>query len=267
MAHAKLVGPAPGEAVVDYAALVDELFWSVRPDQARKNLPGLVKLIPRLLAGLRQGLHQIDYPQEATEQFFDELIFLHEKCMDVDGTGVTRSRRPATKPVLSRPMGMDAMESVPTWLAPEEARDSGFMDDFGSPSATEAASDFAATEPMSMPMGLMAEAPREVPDLVEQLKVGSWVEMLTADQWVQAQLTWASPQGTLFLFNGLHGSTHSMTRRLLDRLCRDNHLRLSEPASVVDQALDAVTKVAMRNSVFMDIQDETDVSPKAKPRG
>jgi hypothetical protein len=92
---------------------------------------------------------------------------------------------------------------------------------------------------------------------VGQLQVGTWVELLVSDQWIQAQLTWASPQGTLFLFTGKLGSTHSMTRRLLDRLCQEKLLRLITPSSAVDQALDAVTKVAMRNSVFMDIKDES----------
>jgi hypothetical protein len=91
------------------------------------------------------------------------------------------------------------------------------------------------------------------------LQVGTWVELFAAGDWVQAQLTWASPQGTLFLFTGLHGSTHSMTRRLLDRLCQENQLRVSTVAadSVVDQALNAVAEVAMRNSIYMDIQDES----------
>jgi hypothetical protein len=253
MAQARLVKPAPGEPVVDYAALVEDLFWSVRPDQTRNNLPALVRLIPVLLGGLRQGLRQIDFPQDATQQFLDELMVLHEKCMDSTGTGVSRLRRPAAQTSLSRPGSLTDPDSP--WLAPEEARNSGFMDDLGGPSGTESPTDFAATEPMSLPMELMAEAPPvAASSLADQLQVGAWVELFAADAWVQAQLTWASPQGTLFLFTGLHGSTHSMTRRLLDRLCQEKLLRLTAPANVVDQALNAVAEVAMRNSIYMDIQ-------------
>lgn len=254
MAHAQLVKSLPGEPVVDCAALVDDLFWSVRPELARKNLPALVKLIPVLLDGLRRGLRQIDYPQDATQQFLDELMALHEKCLDSSSTGANRARRPAA--ALSRPGGLGEADPASPWLAPEEARDSGFMDDLGGPSETELSIDFAATEPMSMPMELMAEAPPAVSGLAGQLQVGAWVELFAAGQWVQAQLTWASPQGTLFLFTGVHGTTHSMTRRLLDRLCQENHLRLTAQATVVDQALNAVAEAAMRNSVFMGIQDD-----------
>jgi hypothetical protein len=257
MAHARLVKAAPGAPVVDYEALAEDLLWSVRPDMARRDLSRLVTLIPVLLNGLRQGLRQIDYPVDATQQFFDELISLHEKRLDSSSTGTRRARRPAAPAPLSRPGGLAGTDPASPWLAPEEARDSGFMDDLGGPGDAEVTTDFAATEPMSIPMGLMAETPSETSDLAGQLRAGTWVELLVSDQWIQAQLTWASPQGTLFLFTGKQGSTHSMTRRLLDRLCHDKLLRLIVPSSAVDQALDAVTKVAMRNSVFMDIKDES----------
>jgi hypothetical protein len=254
MAHAHLTEAEPGVPVVDYTALVDDLFWSVRPDQASKNLPRLVKLIPLLLGGLRQGLNQIDYPQDATEQFFDELIALHEKCMDSSAGGSPRARAPAVPSPLSRPGGLAGTDPDSPWLAPEEARDSGFMDDLGEPGATDAPSDFAATEPLSLPMDLMAEAPVVASDLAGQLRVGAWVELWSSDRWVQVQLTWASPKGSLFLFTGVYGSTHSMTRRLLDRMCQDKQIRQTAQTSVVDVALDAVANVAMRNSVLMDIQ-------------
>jgi hypothetical protein len=267
MAHARLTNGVPAKPAVDYDALMEDLFWSVRPDLARKDLSRLVKLIPALLNGLRQGLRQIDYPPQATEQFFDELMSLHEKYLDSASTAVRRSRGPSAPTPLSRPGGLAGTDPASPWLAPEEARDSGFMEDLEGPGETEAPTDFATTEPMSMPMGVLAEGPTQTSEQPPQLQVGAWVELLAAGEWVQAQLTWASPQGTLFLFTGKQGSTHSMTRRLLERLVADKHLRLVAQSSVVDQALDAVTKVAMRNSVFMDIQDETGASPKAPPRG
>jgi hypothetical protein len=279
MAQARLVKPRSTDPQIDCDALVEDLFWSVRPDLTRNNLPTLVRLIPRLLEGLRQGLRLIDYPQIATQQFLDELIALHEKCMDFSGGSTGRSRRSAATVPMSLPGALSTPASP--WLAPQEARDSGFMDDLGgstesSPrrdfAATEPASmrdfaptepasmsDFAATEPMSLPIEPMDAAPLPASSLADHLQVGTWVELFAAGDWVQAQLTWASPQGTLFLFTGLHGSTHSMTRRLLDRLCQENQLRVSTVAadSVVDQALNAVAEVAMRNSIYMDIQDES----------
>jgi hypothetical protein len=240
---------------VDYLELVEELFWSVRPDQARKNLPMLVKLIPKLLTGLRQGLKQIEYPQNATEGFFDTLIALHERSLNPEKAEGSRFKRPLSTGQTYSPVGLSGGGSP--WLAPEEARNSGFMDDLDAGGTSEAAIDFAATEPMSIPMELMPEPIASEPNLIAQIKVGDWVEILASGQWIQVQLTWATPQGTLFLFTGRQGRTHSMTRRLLDRMSSEHHLRIGQPVTVVDQALDSVARVAMRNSVFMEIQNES----------
>ena len=67
-------------------------------------------------------------------------------------------------------------------------------------------------------------------------------------QWSRLQLTWASPHGTLFMFTDAVGRSHSMTRRLLDQLVAAQGLHLISDQAVVDGALDAVARVAVRNS-------------------
>jgi hypothetical protein len=84
---------------------------------------------------------------------------------------------------------------------------------------------------------------------VDDLPLGTWIELMTNDQWVRSQLTWASPHGTLFLFTNSFGSTQSMTRRSRDRLISAGQLRLVSSQPMVDGALDAVAHTAMRNSV------------------
>ena len=56
--------------------------------------------------------------------------------------------------------------------------------------------------------------------------VGVWVELVSNRRRVRTQLTWASPQGTLFLFTAPDGSTQSMTRRMRDRLSAEGALRI-----------------------------------------
>jgi hypothetical protein len=67
-------------------------------------------------------------------------------------------------------------------------------------------------------------------------------------RWRRLQLTWASPHGTLFMFNDASGKSHSMTRRLLDQLVAAQGLRLISDRAVVDGALDAVAQAAANNS-------------------
>ena len=81
------------------------------------------------------------------------------------------------------------------------------------------------------------------------VSLGAWVELQVHGRWTRMQLTWASPRGNLFMFTGVKGSTHSMTRHSLDQLLQDGTLRVFSDQAVVDSALDAVAQTAMRNSV------------------
>jgi hypothetical protein len=93
------------------------------------------------------------------------------------------------------------------------------------------------------------EAGKVADAVLDDLPLGSWVELQTNGQWVRTQLTWASPHGTLFLFTSVFGTTQSMTRRSRDKLVANGGLRLVSGQTVVDGALDAVAQIALRNSV------------------
>jgi hypothetical protein len=67
--------------------------------------------------------------------------------------------------------------------------------------------------------------------------------------WVRAQLSWASPHRTLFMFVSDGGMAHSMSRRTMDRLRGLGLIRLVSDGHVMDSALDAVAREALRNDV------------------
>lgn len=257
MAQAQIEGKVEQPGAPDHVALLEDLFWSVRPDQVRQQPGQLVKIIPQLVQGLRQGLQSIQYPPDQLQQFLDQLFALHQGGLD--SGSAARSPKPAAPPVAK------------TWLAPAEARDSGFMDDLGAEetpdfSATVPAEfpvEFPATEPMGLVAGESDDGqlpPDEAPALVQpalsldQLQPGSWVELLVSGQWMRLQLAWLSDNANLCLFSSAGGSNHSMTRRMFDRLVVREHLRLVTQGPVVERAFDAVAELAMRNSVYMDIQ-------------
>lgn len=237
----------------DHVALLEDLYWSVRPDQTRQHPGQLVKLIPQLVQGLREGLKSIHYPEDQAQYFFAQLFALHQGGME--GMSAARGLRAvAQKPVAK------------TWLAPEEARDSGFMDDLsdepaGDDFAATVPADFPATEPMGLvdrssitdhaPMEMTAQASLSL----DQLQPGSWIELHVSGQWVRLQLAWVNDQATLCLFSSSNGANHSMTQRMFDRLVKQDQLRLVSQGAVVERAFDAVAEMAMRNSVYMDIQD------------
>jgi hypothetical protein len=81
------------------------------------------------------------------------------------------------------------------------------------------------------------------------IAVGTWVNLRVAGQWERTQLSWIGSHGNLFLFTSASGRTQSMTLRLLDRLLQQGAMQVLSEQTVVDEALDAVAQLAMRNSV------------------
>lgn len=249
VAHARITQGAGSKAATKYEALISALLWSVHPELTKNNLAKLTRLVPMLLATLRAGLDTIDFPATKTSSFLETLMGLHQRAFRTAAKGTAEGPAPeaAVQTHAEAGVGRHAVEDGDPWIAPQEAQASNFMECLDvppapAPAAQEAAPDMlvpaAATEPM--PIG---------EEVLDNLALGSWIELKTDGQWVRTQLTWASPHGTLFLFTNGFGATQSMTRRSRDKLLAAGHLRLVSAKAVVEGALNAVAQTAMRNSV------------------
>ena len=238
VAQARLQGGAGSSAADKYQALISAMLWSTHPELARKNVAKLTRLVPLLLSTLREGLETIHYPATKTSVFLEALMGLHQQIF-------RSASRPESAPEPVQPAPsvskVRPVEDGDPWVAPEEARDSNFME-------TPDAADTEA--PLTMPPEEFASAVSVTPTAsTGSLPLGAWVELMTNGEWVRTQLTWASPHGTLFLFTTVQGTTQSMTRRTHDKLVAAGQLRVISAQPVVDGALDAVAQQAMRNSV------------------
>jgi hypothetical protein len=231
MAEAQLKASPGSDDPGGYKALVNDLLWSAQPDQARKDAGRLIKLVPRLLSGLREGLGLIGYPSAKTSVFFDVLMQLHHQAF-----------RPRVKEApAAADNGLDAglLGSQDHWVAPAEAEASGFME-----LPDEETADVPKAAPLK-PVLPVGSGP---------LKLGAWVELLVGGVWQRVQLSWISTRGTMYLFTSVGGKTQSMTQRVLERLLAEDRLRVvSEQASMVEEALDAVVQAAMLNSIVADL--------------
>jgi hypothetical protein len=228
---------ADGAADADgFLGLVDDLIWSVQLRLARRNRTRLVDMVPGMLVKMRQGLSLISYPEERIPAFFDELITFHEQAFE--GARPSPLADTEDKPGAA---DMSAVETVGIpvdefWMAQSEATDSGFMQvSQALPPAVDEAEviDPAAQNAWS----------------AHNLLTGSWVDLALGGAWVRAQLTWASPHKTLFMFISSGGMAHSMSRRTMDRLRGLGLIRLISDGRVVDHALDAVAQAALRNDL------------------
>lgn len=242
VAHARITQGAGSKAATKFEALISALLWSVHPELTKNNLSKLTRLVPMLLGTLRAGLETIEFPATKTSAFFEALMGLHQRAFRANAKGTAEVATPEA-PVLTHEqagVGRHALEEGDPWMAPEEAQASNFMDclDVPAESATTVQVPAGATDPT--PIG---------EEVLDNLALGSWIELLADGKWVRTQLTWASPHGTLFLFTNGFGATQSMTRRSRDKMLAAGQLRLVSGKAVVEGALNAVAQTAMRNSV------------------
>jgi hypothetical protein len=212
-----------------YKELVNVLLWSAQPNLTCSNVAKLTKLVPRLLSKLREGLKLIDYPSVKTSDFFDILLKLHEQAFKP-----ARTHDDATPVKPAQGLTTSLTSPQDHWVAPAEVKVSGFMD---------FQDDDTSTDAKSAPQDPTPSAPTVLP------AVGHWVEMWVKDAWLRTQLTWISPQSTMFLFTSVHGQTQSMTRRSLDKMLANNTLHILAEQSMVDSVLDKVVQQAIRNSL------------------
>jgi hypothetical protein len=245
VAQARLQGGTGSAEADKYQALISALLWSTHPDLARSNLTKLTRLVPRLISTLREGLETVGYPATKTSVFLEALMGLHQQIFR---STPARADAPLPPNMDSPHIAVRPVEDGDPWVAPEEARDSNFIelpalseDDGDAQTPSEAHGAASVPASFSGPATVLAGA--------NGLPLGSWVELSVKGEWVRTQLTWASPHGTLFLFTSAMGTTQSMTRRTHDKLVAAGQLRLISRQEVVGEALDAVAKQAMRNSV------------------
>lgn len=217
MAQARLADEDGADDPGGHAALVPLLLWSVQPALAVRVAGRHALLDEAILAGLAT----IDHPPAQTQCWQTVLGQFRAVALGLaSGMGAALQ---GLAPVPAQ---------VPTWLAPAEAHDSGFV-----------------PEP-AVPFGAQRWEADILPPL--ELEPGAWVELLgtvAGEGWDRWQLTWASPHGLLVLFAHATGATRSMTRRRLQQMQAKGALRLVSTGAVVDGALDAVAREAWRNSL------------------
>jgi hypothetical protein len=217
-APAPVVEAAPSQA----DASIDEATEDDSPMTGRAELEALY-------AAAREDppvLTMIVEPDHAAQIVFD---------------GVPQEEVPEAPP--EEPAAAPEPEVKPMWIGKREAKEAGFVEEESVKSVAAAPLDAAAK-------------PAPVVPVLTAIPIGSWVELKLEGNWVRAQLTWASPHRTLFMFVSHGGKAHSMSQRTLDKLRNQDCIRLVSDGQLVDKALDAVAQAALRNSV--------DAAPKAK---
>ena len=171
-------------------AVVPLLLWSAQPERTGAEPVRLAKVVPEVLAQVQAGLESIAYPRDKAQSFLQRLTELLQ-------AGLAAPAVPAAHPSAAATQETAAVEA-----AQEPAMDSPPGPEQGAAASVEQA--------------------QQQPEFV----LGTWVELVSQGRTVRTQLTWISPNGTLFLFTGTDGSTQSMTLRMRNKLLAQGNLRL-----------------------------------------
>jgi hypothetical protein len=242
MAHARLLEKGRRLDPQGFEALVSDLVWSVQPDLTLRAPARLMKLIPRLVPKLREGLDLIGQDAEAQAQILGVLLRLHGPVLKLRRFKSEQDARESgamalDSDLLPAPPGQRRPEAASRpWMAPRELSEIGFEDALVSaPAALETPATAPATADRADPQDVAAAQV-----MLLNLQTGDWVDLCSKECWYRAQLVWASANGTLFMFISHGGRPHSMTRRSCERLINNRLLRPVASHGVVSQALDAL---------------------------
>lgn len=227
IAQARLSDTSGQADPAGYEDLVTDLLWSAIPGAASANPVRLARIVPGLIARLREGLDSIGFSKTKSARFFVELQALH-----------AQGARAAHDATVYHNSLLGGSGDSGLWLAPSEAQQSGFVE-------TQRVSE--VSEPLLATTQFDAEPAAN--ESLAGLALGAWVELRIDDVWTRTQLTWDSPHGTLYMFTNADGVHHSMTRQSLEQLKAGGNLRVLASRAVVDGALDAVAQIALRNSM------------------
>jgi hypothetical protein len=259
MAKERLQNEADGaeSARAVFSLTLGDLLWSMNLEQTMRHRKQLIRLIPEMLSSVRDGLLSIDFPLADSKPFYDELMKIHQQGLNATAAVSAHGSLANNRDELAKMFEAgDSVHNRP-WFAAAEAQQSGFMDidesEMGEGERDEEIGrpDFEATRPFERNESATSFIRREVVadyDPIE-LRLGDWVELLADTRWLRAQLTWISPQNTLFMFTSEGGRSHSMTSRVLQHLLKLELVKVVSQQGVLDGALNSVARTAIRNSV------------------
>ncbi|MCI1190859.1 DUF1631 domain-containing protein [Calidifontimicrobium sp. SYSU G02091] len=204
-----------------FVRAVDDLLWSldVPPEPASRQK--LLALLPPLLGTLRSGMASIALPDAERDAVLDQLMAAHTEALR--GRAAGDARTPGAADVMqrlrdelrageppARPFGDSVIDVASMETVPAEFLPTG-VDDGGAPADTFA--------------------------------VGQMRRMFVGGRWTRVQLLWRSERGQYLLLadDADARTTHSMTRRALERLQAARLVQPLPPSSLVRRTIEKLT--------------------------
>ena len=240
-----------------------DLALSVQPKGQPQLRKSFLLGLPQLMRDLNDGLGMIQWPEEAKQAFFAQLLPAHAECLKatphhelttrmleqrltkVEQLAIPSREEAANDPL---PSPLTDLNSAPTLtvvsaLSAEEAKAAGFVAEAAINADAPLDIDLdAPVDPSLADIDINLDAP-PTPSagmhLVHHIQKGTAYQMLMQDQqWKKVRLTWVSEGRTFFIFT--HGHTHkqtiSLTARTLAKMCESGRFKAFEQAELIERA-------------------------------
>jgi len=245
-----------------------DLVLSVQPKPTPAHRKTFLAGLPNMMQALNMGLNLIGWPDGERRAFFGQLMPAHAEALKAPSARMLDLNLMArqldgalAKPVPTREsLGAPGMklpvlseEIVLPRISADEARQIGLVDeasidwngkvDIDVAAMTEERQAVKEAEIAAKPIGpLPAPADPVEPtagrDLADHVQVGNAYHMHLDDEWHRVRLVHVSPARTFYVFTRgeRHKRAHTLTHRMLVRLCESGRLRAFEGVELIDRA-------------------------------
>lgn len=238
------------------------LALSVQPKGHPQLRKAFLQGLPQLMRDVNEGLSMIQWPEEAKQAFFAQLLPAHAECLKAaphhDLTQRMLEQRlhkveqiaiPSREEAANDPLPTQAQDStgastltVVSALSQEEVRQAGFVPEAAISGEAPLDIDLdSPSDPSLSDIDINLDAPPTPaagPQLVHHIQKGTAYQMLMQGQWKKVRLTWISEGRTFFIFT--HGNTHkqtiSLTARTLAKMCEGRRFKAFEQSELLERA-------------------------------
>ena len=257
-----------GEQMKRARQTAHDLVLSVQPKPSPAHRKSFLAGLPNMMQSLTLGLNLIGWPEGERRAFFGQLMPAHAEALKAPTARMLDINLMAkqvdgalAKPVPSRAdLGAPGMklpvlseEVVLPRLTPDEARQIGLVDeasidwngqvDIDVAVLTEQRKAQQEAELAAKPIGPLPapvgpQEPSAGRELADHVQVGNGYHMHLDKQWHRVRLVHVSPSRTFYVFTRgeRHKRAHTLTHRMLVRLCESGRLRAAESVDLFDRA-------------------------------
>lgn len=245
-----------------------DLVLSVQPKPTPAHRKTFLASLPNMMQALNMGLNLIGWPDGERRAFFGQLMPAHAEALKAPSARMLDINLMArqidgalAKPVPTREsLGAPGMqlpvlseEIVLPRISADEARQIGLVDeasidwngrvDIDVAAMTEERQSVKEAEIAAKPIGPLPAPTEPVEptagrDLADHVQVGNAYHMHLDDEWHRVRLVHVSPARTFYVFTRgeRHKRAHTLTHRMLVRLCESGRLRAFEGVELIDRA-------------------------------